>query len=330
MNGIQLVGIGSALVDILGEVEDGFLGNEGLPKGGMTLVDAARIEALCRGVPGLRESSGGSIANTIYGFATFGGRGAFIGRLGDDRNGWLFTSDMASAGVICAEPEGAPGPTGSVLVMVTPDSERTMCTHLGVAAELSPVDLDPALIAEAEIVYVEGYLLDSPSATAAISEAARNLRSDQSLALSLSDPGCVDRHRDVFHALLAGPADILFANEREILALTGEEDFSVAVDYAAAHCRIACLTRSAKGSVVVTPESRIEVAPVAETAVDSTGAGDLYAAGFLFGHLNGLDPATSAYLGSVAGADAVTRFGARPGEALPARIRELAGCSPAR
>jgi len=312
---LDLVGIGNAIVDVIARADDGFLAREGLSKGAMTLIDEARGVALYERMgPGV-ESSGGSVANSIAGFASFGGRAGFIGKLRDDQLGAVFRHDMVSLGVTYRIPLAPAGPsTGRCLVMVTPDAQRTMATYLGISTELGPEDLDRAALASAKMVYLEGYLWDPPRAKAAFIEAAKlTHEAGGQVALSLSDVFCIERHRADFRNLVEGHVDILFANQAELLALTQAADFDAAVAAIRGKCAIAALTRSEHGSVVLAGDSMVAVpaAPVVRV-VDTTGAGDLYAAGFLYGLSRGLAPADCGRLGSLAAGEVIAHVGARP------------------
>ena len=315
----DVVGIGNAIVDVIAQADEAFLARQGLTKGSMRLIDAAEAEALYGAMgPGV-EMSGGSAANTIAGLASLGGRGAYIGKRSDDALGEVFAHDIRSIGVhfqTAALHQGAP--TARCLILVTPDAQRTMGTFLGASAQLGPDDVAPELIRAAQVTYLEGYLFDPPPAKAAFRKAAELAHAARrKVALTLSDPFCVERHRADFRALVEGHVDILFANESEICALYETKDFDTAARAVRGHCDIAALTRSAKGSVVVTAKDTITVA--AEKVgrlVDTTGAGDLYAAGFLYGLTHGSDLASCARLGSLCAAEIISHFGARPETSL--------------
>ena len=315
----DVVGIGNAIVDVIAQADEAFLARQGLTKGSMRLIDAAEAEALYGAMgPGV-EMSGGSAANTIAGLASLGGRGAYIGKRSDDALGEVFAHDIRSIGVhfqTAALHQGAP--TARCLILVTPDAQRTMGTFLGASAQLGPDDVAPELIRAAQVTYLEGYLFDPPPAKAAFRKAAELAHAARrKVALTLSDPFCVERHRADFRALVHGHVDILFANESEICALYETKDFDTAARAVRGHCEIAALTRSEKGSVVVTAKDTITVA--AEKVgrlVDTTGAGDLYAAGFLYGLTHGSDLASCARLGSLCAAEIISHFGARPETSL--------------
>ena len=317
MNGLNLdvTGIGNAIVDVLAQADDGFLAENGLEKGAMTLIDAARAEELYgRMGPGV-EVSGGSAANTLAGLASLGGRGVFIGKVRDDQLGQVFTHDIRAAGTRYETAPALEGPsTARCLVLVTPDAQRTLQTFLGVSVELGPEDVDPVLVRGAQVTYLEGYLFDPPRAKAAFREAVEIAHgAGRRVALTLSDPFCVDRHRSDFLSLVEGHVDILFANEAEILSLYEVEDFDSALQHVRGHCDVAALTRGEKGAVIVAGEEVhvIDAAPV-ERVVDTTGAGDLYAAGFLHGFTHGRDLAACGRLGALAAAEVISHYGARP------------------
>ncbi len=321
----DVVGIGNAIVDVLSHATDDQLEALGVHKGIMTLVDEARAEMIYAGMgPGV-EMSGGSAANTLAGLAALGGRGAFIGKVRNDELGSIFRHDIQAVGITYRTPPAEEGPrTARCLVLVTPDAQRTMQTFLGACTRLGPDDVDAELVAASRVTYLEGYLWDEPHAKEAFRKAARLAHdAGRRVALSLSDPFCVDRHRDSFLELVDHHVDILFANEAEITALYQTDDFEAAVRQVRGHCSIAALTRSEKGSVVVTQEDTVAVPaePVAKVA-DTTGAGDMYAAGFLYGLTRGLDMSTCARIGSIAAAEVISHFGARPDAPLAELVAE--------
>lgn len=317
----DIVGIGNAVVDIIARCDDSFLSKRDLAKGFMRLIDAAEADALYDAMGPAIERSGGSAANTVAGLASLGARTGFIGRVADDQFGKVFAHDIRSIDVAYATPPARSGaPTARCLILVTPDGERTMNTFLGASTELGPEEIDPRLIAQAAITYLEGYLFDKPQAKAAFQAAAQQARqAGGKVALTLSDAFCVDRHRDDFRALVRGGVDILFANEREITALYEVNSFEEAAAIVRGEAEIAVLTRSEHGSVVVSGRDTLHIAaePVAEV-VDVTGAGDLYAAGFLFGLTRGLPLAQCGRLGSLASAEIISHIGARPETPLTA------------
>ena len=311
----DVVGLGNAIVDVIAHAEDACLAAEGMAKGAMTLIEAERAETLyARMGPGV-ESSGGSAANTMAGIASLGGRAAFIGKVKDDQLGAIFAHDIRAAGVAFrTRPARGGAPTARCLIFVTPDAQRTMNTYLGASVELGPEDVDEALIAAAQVTYLEGYLWDRPRAKDAFRKAARIAHeAGRQVALTLSDPFCVERHRAEFQELVRGPVDILFANEAEIRALWQVRDFDAALAATRGLVQIAALTRSEKGSVVIKggETHAVPAAPVARV-VDTTGAGDLYAAGFLHGFTHGADLAECGRIGALAAAEVITHTGARP------------------
>ena len=312
---LDVVGIGNALVDVLSHADEELVARLGLVKGTMSLVDEARAGELYEAMgPGV-EVSGGSAANTIVGVASFGGRAQYIGKVRDDQLGDVFGHDLRSTGVRYDTPSAAGGPpTGRCLILVTPDAQRTMGTFLGASVRLGPGDIDPRLIASGKILYLEGYLFDPPAAQEAFRTAAAVAHAaGRKVALTLSDPFCVDRHRAAFLDLVEHHVDILFANEAEICALYQVSDFDAALQKTLGHCEIAALTRSAKGSVLVGAGTVHVVAPhPVKSVVDTTGAGDLYASGVLYGLSRGLDLATCGRLGSLAAAEVISHVGARP------------------
>lgn len=319
----DVVGIGNAIVDVIAHADEGFLVREGLSKGTMALIDAARAETLYRRMGPAVESSGGSAGNTLAGLASLGGRGAYIGKVRDDLLGAVFRHDITALGVAFATPAAAAGPdTARCLILVTPDGQRTMSTYLGACVELGPDDIDAATITAAEITYLEGYLFDPPQAQAAFRKAAAIAHAaGRKVALSLSDPFCVGRHRAAFRDLVAREVDVLFANEAEICALTETADFAAAAAAVRGQVAIAALTGSEKGSVIIAGEAehRIAAAPVARV-VDTTGAGDLYASGFLCGLTRGLPLPICGQLGSLCAAEIISHMGGRP----EAELKELA------
>ncbi len=325
---LDVVTIGNALVDVLASAKDEDLAGLGLVKGTMALVDRVRSDEIYATMGPTTEASGGSAANTAAGIAAVGGRAGFLGRVADDGLGQAFTHDIRSIGV-AFDPTPAPASdgesvTGHCLVLVTPDAERTMATHLGVASDFGAVDLHDGHLSAAQVVYLEGYLWEQESAKAAMREAiALAHASDAAVALSLSDPFCVEHHRAEFLELLKGDLDMLFANEEEILLLFGADDFDEAVRAVEETGVLAALTRGPAGSVVVPASGPVEVpaAPV-DRVVDTTGAGDLFAAGFLYGITNGLDPSDCARLGGLCAAEIISHVGARPLADLRALARE--------
>jgi sugar/nucleoside kinase (ribokinase family) len=317
--GFDVLGLGNALVDVIASVDDAFIEAHDFPRGATTMVDLDRAEAVYADLPPAQEISGGSCANTIAGLASFGARVAFVGRVRDDQLGKVYTHDLRSLGVHFDVPPATSGPaTGRCLIMVTPDAHRTQCTYLGASTFIGPEDVDPAVVARAQVTYLEGYLWDQPPAKDAIRKAAGAARgARRQVALTLSDPFCVDRHREEFRVLVADEIDVLFANEAEICSLYEVDDFDAALQRLRRHCRVGALTRSERGSVVIAGHEVhvIDAEPV-DRLVDTTGAGDQYAAGFLYGLTHGHDLATCGRLGSIAAAEVISHFGARPAVSL--------------
>jgi sugar/nucleoside kinase (ribokinase family) len=325
----DVVAIGNALVDVIASVGDDFLADQGMAKGSMALVDSHRAERLYLAMGPAVEVSGGSAANTMAGLASLGSRSAFIGRVGGDKLGDVFASDLRAAGVAFDPPPAGSGasPTGRSLIVVTPDAQRTMSTLLGAASELGPEDVDEALVAAAQITYLEGYLFDQLAAREAFEKAASVAHAvGRRVAVSLSDSFCVERYRPQFVRLVESGADIVFANEDELCLLGGTEDPDAALRATEGWCPLVVMTRGAAGSTVVADGRRhdVEAAPV-ERVVDTTGAGDLYAAGFLHGLVRGLDPAGCGRLGAVAAAEVISHVGARPETPLAQLVTSLMG-----
>lgn len=324
----SVVAIGNALVDVLAHEPDEFLAEHHLVKGTMTLVDLDAAERLYAAMGPAVEVSGGCGANTVAGIASLGGHAAYIGRVRDDTLGRVYVHDLRAAGVRFDTPPARDGmPTGRCLVVVTPDAERTMSTYLGASVELDAAAVDRELVAAAAVTYLEGYLWDVAGARAAFRTAVRVAQdAGRRVALTLSDRLVVDRHRDTFLELIEHGVDILFANEAEICSLYEVDKFDEALQHVGHHCEIAALTRSEKGSVVVTADEVhvVDAHPVPDgRVVDTTGAGDLYAAGFLYGLTEGAGLATCARLGSLAAAEVISHLGARPEVRLADLARPL-------
>ena len=306
--------IGNAIVDVLARVEEPLLAELGVEKGIMTLVDAARSEAIYRRLPPAVEVSGGSGANTAAGVASLGGKAGFIGKVKDDPLGAVFRHDLTALGVHFPTSAGVEAaPTARCMIMVTPDAQRTMQTYLGACIELTPADVDEALITGAQVTYLEGYLWDPPGAKQAFLKAADLAhKAGRKVALSLSDPFCVERHHDSFLTLLADHVDLVFANEAELAALY-RTDLDQALSAVRGHVELAAVTRGERGSVVVTKDGTVAVpAEPVQRLVDTTGAGDLYAAGFLYAYTHGRDAALCARTGSICAAEVISHMGPRP------------------
>ena len=324
----DVVGIGNAIVDVLVQADDDLIDNFELTKGTMALVDEAQAERLYASVgPGL-ETSGGSAANTLAGVAQLGGRAGFIGRVRNDQLGGIFTHDIRSVGARFDTPAATEGPsTARCLILVTPDAQRTMCTYLGASVGLDPADLDLDMVAQAKVLYLEGYLWDSDEAKAAFITAAEVARAHGGeVALSLSDAFCVERHRESFQELVDGHVDILFANEMEITALYKANSFEEAADQVRGRCKLAALTRSEQGSVVLNGAGTHSVAPFQlGPLLDTTGAGDLYAAGFLHAYTQGQSVDECGRLGSLCAGQVVTQLGPRPQGSLKQLVAQHLG-----
>ena len=320
----DVVGIGNAIVDIIGRCDEAFLARHGAPKGHMRLVDADTANKLYDAMGPAVEISGGSVANAMVGVASFGGRAAFIGKVADDEFGRIFAHDIRAAGVgFDTRPASGGAPTARSLILVTPDGERTMNTFLGVSPELNQGEVDPALVRSAKIIYLEGYLFDRPEAKEAFRQAAEIAASaGRKVALSLSDSFCVGRHRAEFLQLIRSRVDILFANEHEVTALYETRSFEEAAQRVQTDTELAVLTRSARGSVILANGRSVSIpAEPVDAVVDATGAGDLYAAGFLFGLASGRQLDVAGRLGSLAAAEVISHIGARPETPLAALAR---------
>lgn len=323
--------IGNAIVDIISRADDKFLQNQGLVKGAMTLIDADRASALYSAAGPAIEASGGSAANTAAGVASLGGRAAFIGKVADDQFGGLFRHDIRAAGVAFDTLPAVDGPpTARSLIFVTPDAQRTMQTYLGACLNLTPADVKPETIKQSKVVYLEGYLWDPPQAKEAFLQAARIAHgAGRKVALTLSDSFCVERHRDSFRDLVENHIDILIANEMEICSLWQVKTFDAALQATRGKCEVAALTRSEKGAVIFA-EGEVHVvdaAPV-DKVVDTTGAGDLFAAGFLYGYAAGYGLFDAGRIGAIAAAEVISHIGPRPqvrlADLLPADLRSPA------
>lgn len=327
MPDLDVVTIGNALVDVLAHVDEAELARLGLEKSSYELLDAAEAERRYALMPPSVEVSGGCAANTAAGVVSLGGTAGFIGRVRDDQLGEVFRHDLQAAGVQFTTPPAADGPaTGRCLVLVTPDAQRTMRTYLGAASYLTAADIDRALVTGAQIVYVEGFLWALPEAKEAIVQAMDVAHDAGRLtAFTLSDPVFVETHREEYLDLLdRGAIDVLFANEAEITLLYETDDFDAAADLVRKRCRVAALTRGEKGSVVVAGDETHVVGIAAEgPVVDTTGAGDLYAAGFLYGLTHGADPKRCGEIGAIAAAEVISHIGARPERPLSELVTNI-------
>jgi len=326
----DVLGIGNAIVDVIARTEDDFLIKQKMHKGSMQLIDEVRAQSIYDAMGPAVEISGGSAANTTVGVASLGARAAFVGKVKDDELGHVFAHDIRAAGVAFETPPASEGPsTARCYILVTPDGERTMNTFLGAAQDLHPNDIDPDMIAAAEITYLEGYLWDPPRAKEAFLKAADIAHgAGRMVALTLSDAFCVDRYRGEFLDLVRKQTvDLIFANERELHSLYQTADFDTAVSALRADVRLGVVTRSEKGCLVVTREqtAAVHASPV-ERVVDATGAGDLFAAGFLVGLSRGTGYRAAAQLGALAAAEVIQHLGARPESSLKS-LAEQSGLS---
>lgn len=325
----DVLAIGNAIVDVIATHEDSFLEEQKIAKGSMRLISAEEAVRLygCMG-PG-REISGGSAANTTAGIAALGGKAAFVGKVSDDQLGKVFAHDIRAAGVDYRTPAAAGGPpTGQCLIIVTPDAQRTMNTFLGSCQEVDEADVDEAMVKAARVIYFEGYLWDPPAPIRAIRKAKAIARaSGRKVAMTLSDVFCVEGHRAEFLDMMnAGAVDILFANENEAKSLFRTDSIETAIEALGARIPLAIVTRSAKGAVVVNGQGREDVpAMPAARVLDTTGAGDLFAAGFLWGYTQGRSLKDCAIMGTIAAAEVIEHFGARPEADLKARVRAVLG-----
>lgn len=321
---LDILALGNAIVDVIARAEDDFLVKQGVAKGSMTLIDETQAEALYAAMGPATIVSGGSAANTVVGAATFGAHCAFIGRIRNDAVGDVFAHDIVKSGVAFGTPAALDGPaTARSFILVTPDGERTMNTFLGACQNLSEHDVDPATVARAKVTYLEGYLWDPPAAKAAFRKAASLAHAaGREVALTLSDTFCVDRYRAEFRELIrTGAVDLVFANEHELKSLYETADFDTALEGLRTEAKRAAVTRSEKGAVIIEGSLTVAVpASPIESLVDATGAGDAYAAGFLFGYTAGMGYEKAGRLGALAASHVIQKIGARP--AVP--LKELA------
>lgn len=312
---VDVVGIGNAIVDVIVHADDAFLAEHGMSKGAMTLIDEPRAEAISALIGSGIRSAGGSAGNTVAGIASLGGSAGYIGKVRDDELGRAFRSGMTAAGIAFSTAAATQGPTTArCLILVTSDAQRTMNTYLGACVNLTPADIDARLIESAQITYLEGYLFDPPQAQEAFRTASRIAHeAGRKVSLSLSDAFCVNRHRAAFVELVERHVDVLFANDGELTALFETDDLDAALARVRGLTDVAAVTRGPHGSLVVTRDGvqEIAAAPVARV-VDTTGAGDLYAAGFLYGLTNGRPLPECGRLGSLAAAEIIGHFGGRP------------------
>ena len=311
----DVLGVGNAIVDVLAQVDEAFITTHALAKDAMLLIDEARATSLYAAFPPSEEISGGSAANSLAGVASLGGRGAYIGKVAEDQLGEVFAHDLRAAGVAYDTAPLTGGPaTARCLIAVPPDARRAMNTFLGASALLDEADIDADLVKASTVTFLEGYLFDREEAKRAFVRAAEYARAaDRRVALTLSDVFCVERHRDSFRQLVRNHVDVLFANEAELKSLYETEDFDAALAAVRAETRVAAVTRSEKGAVIVAGESEARVpATAVDKVVDTTGAGDLFAAGFLTGYARGADLETCGRLGVIAAGEIISHMGARP------------------
>jgi sugar/nucleoside kinase (ribokinase family) len=320
----DVLAIGNAIVDVIAKVDDGFVAREKLVKGSMNLIDEPRAEELYAHMGPASEHSGGSAGNTAAGVASFGGKAAYFGKVKNDQLGGIYRHDMRAIGVSFDTPAAEDGPaTARSFILVTPDGERTMNTYLGACVNLTTADIDADTVRKSAITYMEGYLYDKPEAMGAFREAAKIARTaGRTASITLSDSFCVERHRDDFLNLIRTGIDIVFANESEIKSLYQTQSFEGALAAIRKDCAVAVLTRSEKGSVIARGSEVVEVPtfPV-DHVVDVTGAGDLFAAGFMFGYTKGLPLKRCGELGSLAAAKVISQVGPRPDVSLAAEAK---------
>jgi len=316
--------VGNAIVDVIADCDDAFLESYNIVKGSMTLIDEARADFLYKNIgPGI-EMSGGSAANTVAGVAALGGTPTYIGKVKDDQLGGIFRHDMRASGVHFPTVAASTGPaTARCLILVTPDAQRSMSTYLGACVDLTADNIDPQLVANAKITFLEGYLFDKPKAQEAFRVAAKIAHeAGRQLALTLSDTFCVDRHRDGFLELVKTDVDVLIANEFELMGLYQLPTFEEAMAVARTQCSLVVGTRSEKGAVIASgEETHVVDAETVPNVLDTTGAGDLFAAGLLFGLTHGQDLATCGRIGAIAAAEVISHYGPRPQHDLKELVR---------
>ena len=324
----DVLGIGNAIVDVLAHAEDRFIEKHGLDKGAMMLVDAEQAEKLYQEMGASVECSGGSAANTVAGIASLGGNAAFVGKVKDDQLGGIFSHDIRAVGVDFTTAPASDGPaTARCLVLVTPDAQRTMNTYLGACVELTAADIEADAVRQAAVTYLEGYLWDPPAAKEAFLKATRIAReAGRKVSLTLSDTFCVERHREEFLDLVDNHVDILFANEDEVKALYQVADFDEALQAVRGRAEVIALTRSEQGSVILGGNEVhvVDCEPV-DQVIDTTGAGDLYAAGFLYGYTQGRDLHDCGRIAGIAAAEIIGHIGARPETSLAELVARRLG-----
>lgn len=324
MKKFQVVGIGNAMVDVLARTDEAFLAAHGIEKGIMQLIDMPRAVELYAHIGPAREISGGSAANTIAGIAHLGGRTAYVGKVKDDQLGAIFAHDLRAQGAVYETPlaQGGAEETGRCIVLVTPDGERSMNTYLGWSEFLTPGDIDEAMMADAEWIYLEGYRFDGPDSHDAFAKATRACKgAGGRVSVTLSDPFCVGRHRDAFRAMIRDHVDLLFSNRSELLSLYETEDFAAALQAASKDVAIVACTESEKGAHVLAEGQHWHVPAIPTDIQDATGAGDLFAAGFLWGITNGHGYEAAGRMGNIAASEVISHIGARPETDLQALFR---------
>lgn len=323
----DVLAVGNAIVDVLAKVDDAFLTQHGLTKSSMTLIEEPQAVTIYEHMPPATQMSGGSAANTVAGIASFGGKAAFIGKVRDDELGKVFSHDLRSLGVTYETPPSAAGAkTGRSLVCVTEDAQRTMATYLGATRGITPADINKDLVASAKVTYLEGYLWDEVHAKDAIRSAIQTAKANnRKIAFTLSDLFCVNRHRDEFWELIENDVDILFANEAEFKALGEGSSFDTTVNRVLSSCEVLCMTKSEKGSTVMSATESVDIPALQDIKVqDTTGAGDLYASGFLYGYTHGYSLEQSGKLGCYAASEVIQHIGARPMVKLATLIQKVA------
>ena len=315
MKKFQVVGIGNAMVDVLTQETEAFLSEAGIEKGIMQLIDMDRAVDLCSRIGAAKEISGGSAANTIAGIAHLGGRTAYVGKVKDDQLGAIFAHDLRAQGAVYETnlaPKDAAQETGRCIVVVTPDGERSMNTYLGVTEFLEPSDIDVDMMADAEWIYLEGYRFDGPDSHAAFAKAINACKGHGGkVSITLSDPFCVERHRDAFRMMIREDVDLLFCNRAEMLSMYQTEDFDAALAQAAKEVSIVACTDSDNGAHILSGSQRWHAPAVPTQIVDATGAGDLFAGAFLWGLTSGHDLETCGRMGCVAASEVISHIGAR-------------------
>ncbi len=326
MKKFQVVGIGNAMVDVLARADDSFLAEAGIGKGIMQLIDMPRAVDLYSRIGPAKEISGGSAANTIAGVAHLGGRTAYVGKVKDDQLGAIFAHDLRAQGAVYETrlaPKDAPQETGRCIVVVTPDGERSMNTYLGVTEFLEPSDIDPMMMSQAEWIYLEGYRFDGPESHAAFAKAIAACKgAGGRVSITLSDPFCVERHRDAFRRMIREDVDLLFCNRAEMLSMYQTDDFVAALSQAAAEVEIVACTDSENGAHILSGGNRWHVPATPTQIVDATGAGDLFAGAFLWGLSEGYTFETCGRMGNLAASEVISHIGARPEADLKAVFRK--------